>query len=90
MRDALKMTQDVEILKSEMDAWVKDFRRELDGYSAMPSLVEEHDENIDHNYELIQEMRAEMKKLKEEVSALRLVQLLHLESQVQRTQKIRR
>ena len=77
--------KEFELFKSDMDNWVKEFRRELNEHSGVIPLVEEHSENIDHNYEILQEMRAEMLKLREELSALRLVQLLHLKSELQKT-----
>ncbi len=75
--------------KSEMDIWVKQFNSQMNGMKHMSRLTSENTENIDHNYELIQEMRAEMKRLKEEVQALRMVQLLHLKSDIEHVKSIK-
>ena len=77
------MKKEFQIFKTEMDSWVKDFNSQLNDHSEIHSLVKEHDDNIDHNYEMIMEMRSEMSQLKEELAALRLVQLLHLKSELQ-------
>ena len=68
--------------KTEMDSWVKTLSSQINSFRDVPSLVEENVENIDHNYELLLEMQSEMKKLKEEVSALRMIQLMHLNHDV--------
>lgn len=76
------MKKEFQIFKTEMDSWVKQFNNELSGYNSIPNDVEENTENIDHNYELLHELRAEITRLKEEVSALRIVQLLYLKSEL--------
>jgi DNA gyrase/topoisomerase IV subunit A len=77
--------KELEIFKSDMDCWVKDIKSELNTYSDVVPLISEHTRNIDHNYELLQQMRAEITQLKEELSALRLVQILHLRTDVKKT-----
>jgi hypothetical protein len=77
--------KELEIFKSDMDCWVKDIKSELNTYSDVVPLISEHTKNIDHNYELLQQMRAEITQLKEELSALRLVQILHLRTDVKKT-----
>jgi hypothetical protein len=76
------MKKDVEILKGEIDSWVKDFNSELQNFKEIPNLVDEHTQNIEHNYELIHELKSEIYRLKEELSALRLIQLMHLEADI--------
>ena len=73
--------------KREMDSWVKDFNSQLSLQKDIFNLVGEQADNIDHNYELIQELRAETRQLKEELQALRMVQLLHLKSDVESIKK---
>ena len=76
------MKKELALFKADMDSWVKEIRRDLNNCTRVLPTVDEHSENIDYNYELLQEMRAEMNKLKEELTALRLVQLLHLKSEI--------
>ena len=76
------MKKQFELFKTDMDGWVKEIRRDLNDCTRVLPIVDEHSENIDHNYEMMQEMRAEMRKLKEDLTALRMVQLLHLKSEL--------
>jgi len=69
-----------EVFKGDMDSWVKTLTRQISSYNHVPIMLEEHAQNIDHNYEIIHELRAEMNKLKDEISALRIIQLLHLKA----------
>ena len=77
------MNKQFQSFKGEMDGWVKSFNGQLTNLGNFNSIVTDNSENIDHNYELIQEMRSEMRRLKEEISALRMVQLLHLKTDVE-------
>ena len=76
------MKKEFDCFKEDVDFWVKDLSQQLSRLNHLPAMVRDHNQNIDHNYELLQEMRAEMLKLKEEISALRMVQLLHLKADV--------
>lgn len=76
------MKKELSLFKADMDSWVKEMKRDLNDCTSALPIIDEHSENIDHNYEMMQEMRAEMNKLKEEMTALRLVQLLHLKSEI--------
>jgi hypothetical protein len=81
------MKKEFNSFKGEMDEWVKQFNGELAGYRPALKSVIDNTENIDHNYEILQEMRSEITKLKEELSALRLVQILHLRSEIKKETK---
>ncbi|MBR9700094.1 hypothetical protein GOV09_06560 [Candidatus Woesearchaeota archaeon] len=77
------MAAKFESFKADIDGWIKQFNGDLTQLRDVPHVVHEHTDNIDHNYELIQETRAEVKRLKEEISALRMVQLLQLKAELQ-------
>ncbi|MBD3164535.1 hypothetical protein GF323_04995 [Candidatus Woesearchaeota archaeon] len=74
----------LESFKSEMDAWVKSLNSKMQEYSHIPMLVNENADNIDHNYEIIHEMRAEMRKLREELAAVRIAQLLSMKAELKK------
>ena len=79
------MKEEFETFKEDIDSWVKDLNSEINNFKHLPHKVEEHNENIDHNYELLQEMGAEINRLREDISALRIVQLLHLKSDIKQS-----
>ena len=66
------------VLKNTMDDWVKDMNSKVSGLHELPQSVLENTDNIQHNYELIQEMRREVDDLKEEIKMLKMMQLLVL------------
>jgi len=63
--------------KKQMDGWIKEILAKIEQSELNNALVTSQAREIDHNYELIQEMRCEMNKLKEEMSVLRLIQILN-------------
>ncbi|MCK5282434.1 MAG: hypothetical protein KAK00_03415 [Nanoarchaeota archaeon] len=82
------MKKEFVIFKQEMDVWVKDLSRKLDIYKGTPTMIDENMKNIDHNYELMQGMKTEIDKLRDEISALRMIQILSLKSEIQKSRKI--
>ena len=64
--------------KQEMDGWVKELNAAVSHYHGIPDILDESIQNIDHNYELIHEMGKEIQELKEEVAALKILQIMHL------------
>ncbi len=88
MQQSQLKQKDFETFRTDMDSWVKTLTRQISSYNHMPIMLEEHAQNIDHNYELIHEMRAEINKLRDEISALRIVQLLHLKADAKAMNKI--
>ena len=63
-----------------VDAWIKQIRHEFGEMSDLSAIVSEHAENIQHNYELIYELRDEIDELKQEVNALKLIQIIALKN----------
>lgn len=61
-----------------MDAWVKQIRREFSELSDLPRMTEENTENIQHNYELVCELKDQIEELKQELNALKLIQIISL------------
>lgn len=73
-------TMNNEVLRDNVDAWIKQIRREYTELADLPKIVEEHAENIQHNYELIYELRDDIDELKQEMKALKLIQIIALKN----------
>ena len=61
-----------EIFKDNVDAWIKQIRREVSELYELPSLVCEQTDNIQHNYELIYDLKDQIEDLKLDIQALKL------------------
>ena len=61
-----------------VDAWIKQIRSEFTNFSDIPGIVSENTDNVQHNYELIYELKDEIEELKQEVNALKLIQIISL------------
>lgn len=68
----------LDLFKDNVDAWIKQIRREFSEFSDIPGVVSENTENIQHNYELIYELKDQIEELKQEITALKLVQIISL------------
>lgn len=62
-------------LKKNMDEWVRDMSSKVDGLAEVPKTLVENTYNIQHNYEIIQELKAEMDEIKQDLRLLKLMQL---------------
>ena len=76
------MEKDIETFRDNVDSWIKQIRREFADFSDIPSLVTENADNIQHNYELIYELKDEIEELKQEISALKLIQIISLKQKM--------
>ena len=78
------MMQETEIelrkFTDNIDAWIKQIRKEFSNFSDMPAIVNENTNNIMHNYELICELKDEIEDLKQEINALKLIQIIMLKN----------
>ena len=72
------MEQEVKVFIDNVDAWIKQIRREFTDFSDLPNVVSESTDNIQHNYELIYELKDEIGELKQEINALKLIQIISL------------
>ena len=61
-----------------VDSWIKQIRSEFNQITDVSGIVEENVNNVQHNYELIYELKEDMDNLKAEIKALKLMQLLQL------------
>ena len=72
------MDDDMRLFKEDVDAWIKQIRKEVSQFEEIPSILEENNNNIEHNYELVHELRREIEDLKEELKLMKVMQLMIL------------
>ena len=72
------MEPELKVFTDNVDAWIKQIRREFANFSDIPGVVNENADNIQHNYELIYELKDEVEELKQEINALKLIQIVSL------------
>jgi len=65
-----------------VDSWIKQIRCEFGQITDVSEVVEENANNIQHNYELVYELKEQIDSLKQEIKALKLMQLLQIKEQV--------
>jgi len=80
--EVCKSESDVQTFKKNVDEWIKDFEARIQEYEDLPKIVEENMGNIQHNYELIYEMKRDIEEIKEEIKNLKMVQMLMIKSKI--------
>ena len=81
------MEPELQNFTENVDAWIKQIRREFTKFSDVPSVVSENTDNIQHNYELIYELKDQIEELKQEINALKLIQIISLKKDKQEQHK---
>lgn len=76
------MEPELEFFRDNVDSWIKQIRREFAEFSELPNMVSENTDNIQHNYELIYELKDEIEELKQEINALKLIQIISLKQKM--------
>ena len=64
--------------KENVDAWVKEIRNEVGTITDVSNVVEENINNTQHNYELVLELKDEIEELRQELNAMKLIQIVAL------------
>jgi len=82
------MEPEIKAFTENIDAWIKQIRREFSDFSDIPGVVSENTDNIQHNYELIYELKDEIEELKQEINALKLIQIISLKKAKEEQNKI--
>src|SRR3990167_4599569 len=59
-----------------IDSWIKQIKKERSDLFYLPELLSETMDNTDYNYELIENLENEIKDLKVEINALKLIQII--------------
>ena len=81
------MEPELEIFRDNVDSWIKQIRREFSEFSELPSLVDENADNVQHNYELIYELKDQIEELKQEINALKLIQIISLKQKTAKAEE---
>lgn len=71
-------TTEIIDFKENVDSWIKKINKDFADFRDMPILLEENIDNVQHNYELVSQLRDEFDELKKEVKLLRTIQLMFL------------
>lgn len=66
------------MFKDNVDAWIKQITSDIEVFKDVPNIVDENINNIQHNYELVQEMKDEIEDLKQEIKLLKIMHILVL------------
>ena len=82
------MEPEVKNFIDNVDAWIKQIRTEFSDFSDLPSVVSETADNTQHNYELIYELKDQVEELKQEINALKLIQIISLKKTKQEPKKL--
>jgi len=73
-----------EVFMTDVDSWVKKINSDLSDVQVkmldLPTVLEEFEGNINHNYELIHDVKKCIDDLKEEIRELKMMQLISLKS----------
>lgn len=72
-----------------MDGWVKDINKRINDLKFVDDIVSENADNIQHNYEMIYELKDQIADLKQEFEALKLIQIISLKKRrIEKQKKI--
>jgi len=82
LKAKMQINTEFETFRENIDSWIKQIRREFTEFSDLPSMVSENTDNIQHNYELIYELKDEIEELKQEINALKLIQIISLKQKM--------
>ncbi|HLC65480.1 MAG TPA: hypothetical protein VJI46_05160 [Candidatus Nanoarchaeia archaeon] len=72
------MPEDFSNFKENVDAWIKQVRHEVTEVKSYSRAVEENSCNIQHNYELVHDLRRELQELRQEMNALKLLHVMSI------------
>ena len=83
----LEEKEDIKVFVENVDAWIKQIRSEFSEFKGLPTITEDNVGNIQHNYELIFELKDQVEELKKELQALKLVQMATLKLKMEEQAK---
>lgn len=69
-------------LRDSTDYWVRTINKDVTDLYDLPSIMDEHTDNIQHNYELVYELKDEIEELKKDINAIKLIQIITLKQKI--------
>ena len=66
---------------TNIDLWIKQIKKERNDLFYLPELLSENIDNTDYNYELIEDLEDKIEDLKQEMNALKLIQIITIKQQ---------
>mgnify|MGYP001574584888 CR=1 FL=1 len=69
---------DCELLKENVDSHIKELNRKISDFGDLQLIASENADNIQHCYELIYEFKDKIEELKQEIDAVKLIQIMTL------------
>ena len=81
---------DCEILKENVDSHIKELKRRISDLEDLSATVQENTYNIQHNYELIYELKDKNEELLKEINALKLIQIITLKQNTNQLTELER
>lgn len=67
---------------NNFDYWVKQIRKEFNEFSDIPQIVDELVDDTQHNCECIYELKEQLEELKQELNAIKLIQIVSIRNKV--------
>jgi len=62
--------------EDNVDSWIKILKARITDLEYLKNITNENTDNIQHNYELIYELKDEIKYIKNDLNALKLIQII--------------
>ena len=78
----MQRQMDITAFKTDVDEWIKHINSKIAKFHELPEKIEDNSSNIQHNYELVFELKDELDELKSEIKELKLIHLIALKSQL--------
>lgn len=75
---------EIDALKENVDSHIKELKRKISELEDLPQIVNENVDKIQHNYELIYDLKDDIEKIKQEINALKLIQIISLKQKIQK------
>ena len=75
-------------IMESFDSWIKHIQSRISDLEEIPLIVNENADNIQHNYELIYELKDEIEELKQEINALKLIQIISLKQKMRNEENV--
>ncbi len=86
--EATLQTHDLAQFTENVDSWIKQVRSEVSQITDTSAIVEENSDNVQHNYELIYELKRDMERISDELKALKLMHLLQIKGDLAKQNKV--